>query len=207
MIEVAKKKLYRCFFSTLSGITNIYSQLQHVYYKALSFCYQFVNYCFYIVENVIDIFVFLDFLLLMIGRLFKYLFLSFFPLLAYLRFIVTVIFDNFVYINNFSSNFTNSYLESINKLQASLCSTNNVFLFGQGEIISVSTTPGSTMTSYKSLIFCLIVTIFSSIFYKKIILKSQSKSCPFLFFYFFNSCPPHKLKSNDLKCCLDSEYF
>ena len=82
----------------------------------------------------------------MIGRLFKYLFLSFFPLLTYLCFIVTVIFDNFVYTNNFSSNFTSSYLENINKSQTSLCLT-NVFLFGQDEIISLSTSPGNTMTA------------------------------------------------------------
>ena len=69
-----KKKLCRGFLSTLSGITNIYSQLQHVYYKALSFCYKFLNYCFYIFENLIDIFIFLYFLLLMIGGLFKYFF-------------------------------------------------------------------------------------------------------------------------------------
>ena len=56
---------------------------------------------------------------------------------------------------------------NINKSQTSLCPTNNVFLFGQKEIISVSTTPGNIMTSYKSPIFFLIVTIFSSIFYKE----------------------------------------
>ena len=49
-----QKKLCRGFFSTLSGITNIYSQLQHVYYKALSFCYKFLNDCFHIFENLID---------------------------------------------------------------------------------------------------------------------------------------------------------
>ena len=103
----------------------------------------------------------------MIGRLFKFLFLSFFPLLIYLYFIVTVIFDNFIYTNNFSYNFTNSYLESINKPQTSLYLANNVFLFSQEEIISASTTPVNTMTSYKSQIFFFIVAIVSSIFYKK----------------------------------------
>ena len=44
-------------------------------------------YCFYMFKNLIDIFIFLDSLVLMIGGLFKYLFLSFFPLLTYLCFI------------------------------------------------------------------------------------------------------------------------
>ena len=122
----------RGFLSTISGTTNIYSQLHHVYYKTLSFCYKFLNYCFYVFDNLIDIFIFPDFLLLMIGGLFKYLFLWFFPLLPYLCFIVTVIFDNFVCTNNFSSNFANSYLENVNKSQTSLCMTNNVFLFQEG---------------------------------------------------------------------------
>ena len=145
----------------------------------------------------------------MIRGLFKYLFLSFSSLLTYLCFIVTVIFDNFVYTNNFSSNFTNSYLENINKSQTSLCPTNNVFLFGQEEIISVSTTPGNTMTSYKSLIFFLIVTIFSSIFYKKNHFKITRQILPFLIFFFlcFNSCPPRKLKSNEMKRYPNSEFF
>ena len=79
-------------------------------------------------------------------------------------FIVTIIFDNFIYTNNSSSNFANSYLEKINKSQTSLCPTNNVFLFGQEEIIPVSTTPVNTATSYKSFIFFLIAAIFSSIY-------------------------------------------
>ena len=132
-----KKKLRPGFVSTLSGITNIYSQFQHIYYKALSFCDKvLLNYCFYIHGNVIDIYTFLDFLSLMMGGLLKSLFLSFLLcLLAYLCFIVTVIFDNFVYTNNFSSNFINSYLENINKSQKSLCPTENVFLFSQEESI------------------------------------------------------------------------
>ena len=111
----------------------------------------------------------------MIGGLFKYLFLSFFPLLIYLCFVVRVTFDNFIYTNNFCSNFINSYLENVNKSQTSLYPTNNIFLCGQEEIISVSTTSVNTVTSYKFLKFFFIVAIFSSIFYKKIILKSQSK--------------------------------
>ena len=69
--------------------------------------------------------------------------------------------------NNFSHTFTNSYLEKINKSQASLCQTNNVFLFGLQEVISVSTTAVNTVTSYKSLIFFFIVGILPSTLYKK----------------------------------------
>ena len=83
-----------------------------------------------------------------------------------------VIFDNFVYTNNFKSNFTNKYLENIIKSQTSLCPTNNVFLFGQEQIIFVSATSVNTMASYKSLTFFLIVTIIQSFLTKKIILKS-----------------------------------
>ena len=139
-----------------------------------------------------------------------YLFLSFFLLLIYLFFIITVIFDNITYTNNFSTNFTilNSYLENINKSQMSLCLTNDVFLFGQEETVSVSTTPASPATSYKFLIFFIIVAIFSSIFYKKNYLKFPKQILPFLtFFLCFNSFPPHKSKSNDLKCCPHSEFF
>ena len=66
----------------------------------------------------------------MIGGLYKYLFLSFFYLLIYLCFIITIIFNNIVYINNFSINLAilNGYLENNNQSQTSLCLSNNVFL-------------------------------------------------------------------------------
>ena len=174
-----KEKLCRRFISTLFGIANIYSQLQHVYYKAYSFCYKLLNYWFYIFENM-DLY-FSRFFIIN-DRWIIEVFLSFFPLLIYLCFIVTVIFDIIIYTSNFSTNFTifNSYLENINKSQTSLCPTNNISLFGQEEIISVSTTPVSTVTTYKSLIFVFIVAIFSSIFYKKKKkLKSQKIFYPF----------------------------
>ena len=123
------------------------------------------------------------FFIINIGGSFKYLFSSFSPILSYLSFIVTIIFDNSMYTNNLSSNFTSSYLENINKSQTSLCPTNNVFLFGLEEIVSVSTTAVNTMTSYKSLIFFLIVTIFSSIFYKKSYFKITKQIFPFLIFF------------------------
>ena len=75
------------------------------------------------------------------------------------------------------------------------------------EITFVSTTPVSTLSSYKSLISFFIVAIFSSISYQKN-LKSQSKCCPFKYFFLsFNSSPPHKSKSNDVKCSPNSTCF
>ena len=144
----------------------------------------------------------------MIGGLLKYLFLSFFPLLAYLCFIVTVIFDNFVCTNNFSSNFTNSYLENINKPQMSLCPT-NVFLFGQEEIISVSTTPVDTMMSLQiPYIFSHSNHFFKHCLQKKSFQNHQANLFLLnIFFLCFNNFPPHKLKSNDLKCCHYFEFF
>ena len=132
----------------------------------------------------------------MTGGLFKYLFSSFSPLLIYLCFIVTV---NIVNTNSFSTVFIilNRYLENINKSKTSLGPTNNVFLFGQKEIISVSTNPVSTVTSYKSLIFFFIVVIFSSTFYKKNHFKITKQILPFLIFFllYFNGSPPHKSKN------------
>ena len=55
----------------------------------------------------------------------------------------------------------------INKSHASLCFYNNVFIFGQKETISVSSTPSSSISSYNLVIFCFIGAILSSIFYKK----------------------------------------
>ena len=61
-----KEKLCRCFFSALLEITNRYSQLQHIFYKVSSFRYNFLNFCFYIFENLLDIIILLDFLLFLI---------------------------------------------------------------------------------------------------------------------------------------------
>ena len=113
---MTKKKLFCGFLST-----NIYSQLQHIYYKAYSllqiFKLLFLHFWRYNWYQIIS----LDFLLLIKGGLFKYLLLSFFPLLIHLCFIVTVILDNIIYNNNFTTNFTTlkSYLENINKSQIS----------------------------------------------------------------------------------------
>ena len=80
-----------------------------------------------------------------------------------------VVIDDFIYTNNFSTSFTtlNGYIENSNKLQTLICLTNNVFLFGQEEIISVSTTTASTATSYLSLIFIFIIAFFQAFLTKK----------------------------------------
>ena len=202
-----KEKLCRCFFSALFEITNPYSQLQHIFYKVSSFRYNFLNFCFYIFENLLDIIIILlDFLLSMIGGLFNYLFLLFFPSLTHLFFIITVTFNNSFY-NNFGNNFTllNKYFENFNE---SLCLT-NVFLFGQKEIISVSTTPSNTVTSYYRLLFYFMVAIFSSILYQMNNFKITRQFLPFLIFFFlcFNGNPPRESKKYDLKCFPNSEFF
>ena len=142
----------------------------------------------------------LDFLLSMIGGLFKYLFLLFFPSLTYLFFIITVTFNNSFY-NNFGNSFTllNNCFESFNE---SLCLTNNVFLFGQKAIISVSTTLSYTVTSYYRLVFYFMVAIFSSILYQMNNFKITRQIFPFLIFFFlcFNGNPPRESKKYDLKC-------
>ena len=202
-----KEKLCRCFFSVLLEITNPYSQLQHIFYKVSSFPYNFLNFCFFIFENLLDIIILLDFSLSMISGLFKYLSLLFFPSLTYLFFIITVTFNNSFY-NNFGNNFTllNNYFEKFNE---SLCLTNNVFLFGQKEIISVSTNPSNTVTSYYRLLFYFMVAIFSSIFYQMNNFKITRQILPFLIFFFlcFNGNPPRESKKYDLKCFPNSEFF
>ena len=128
----------------------------------------------------------------MIGGLFKYLFLLFLPSLTYLFFIITVTFNNSFY-NNFGNSFTllSNYFENFNE---SLCLTNSVFLFGQREIISVSTTLGNNVTS---------------IFYQMNNFKITRQILPFLIFFFlcFNGNPPRELKKYDLKCFPNSEFF
>ena len=72
----------------------------------------------------------------------------------------------------------------------------NVFLFGQREIISFSSTPSNYITGYNPLIFYFIGAILSSIFTKKkeqLIL--QRNFFPFLIFFLcFSSNPLHKSK-------------
>ena len=145
-------KLYCGFFSMLLGIANPYSQFEYVYHMT-TFFYKILNFCFYVFENLIDIFIFLDFIFSMIGGLLKHLFLSCCSLLLYsfLTFlVVTNVFNNILYNNNFNHNFTflNNFLENINISKPSPCLYNNVFLSGQEQTISAPTTANPSVTSY-----------------------------------------------------------
>ena len=62
-----------------------------------------------------------------------------------------------------------------NKSHTSLCLVNNVFLFGQKEIVSVSCAPSSSITSFNHLIFYFLEAIFSGIFYIRKTLQSNLK--------------------------------
>ena len=108
-----------------------------------------------------------------VQMVFKHLFLSCFTSLRYLFlafFIITTTFYDIFYNNGFT--LSEYCLENINininKPHTSLCLTNDVFLFGQKEIISVSSTLSSSITSYNIVIFYFIGAILSSIFYKKV---------------------------------------
>ena len=94
----------------LLGTTNLTcriscSYLQHVYQRFCSFCYNVLNFYFYIFENLIDIIILLDILLSLIGALSKYLFLSCFKSLRFLFLsfsIIATTFYNIFYNNNFT---------------------------------------------------------------------------------------------------------
>ena len=166
------EKLRRGFFKNLLWKAHPCSYLQHLYQRSCSFCYNLLKFYFYIFENLIDIIIFLDILLSLIGALFKYLFLSSFTSLRYLFLAFSIIattFYNIFYNNNFT--LSKSCFENINiYINAShraLCLTNNVFIFDQKETISVSFTPSSSITSYNLVIFYFIGAILSRIFYKK----------------------------------------
>ena len=137
---------------------------------AVVFCYV-LNFYFYIFENLIDIIIFLDILLSLIGALFKYLFLSCFTSLKYLFLVNSIIattFYNIFYNNNFTLSkccFDNINIY-INTSVRSLCLA-NVFIFDQKETISVSSTPSSSITSYNLVIFYFIEAILSIVFYKQ----------------------------------------
>ena len=74
---------------------------------------------------------------------------------------------------------------NINKSHASLCLTNNVFLFDQKENISLSSTPSSSITSYNLVIFYFVGTILSNIFHKKDNFNITKQLFPFLMYCFF----------------------
>ena len=74
---------------------------------------------------------------------------------------------------------------NINKSHLSLCLTDNVFILGQKETISVSSNPSSSITSYNLVIFYFIGAILSSIFYKKDNFNITKQLFPFLIYFFF----------------------
>ena len=155
------EKLCRGFFNTFLREANPCSYLEHVYQRSCSFCYNVLNFYFYILENLIDIIILLDILLSLIGALWKYFFLSCFTSLRYLFlafFIIATTFYNIFYDNNFTLPkccFENINIY-VNTSHRSLCLTNNVFIFDQKETISVYSTPSSSLTSYNLVIFYFI---------------------------------------------------
>ena len=157
-------------------------------------------------ENFIDFLIFLDFLFLFIGGVFKYVFLSLLPLLIYLSFTVTFIFNNAFFDHDIlNNNFThiNIFLESSNE------SIRNLSFFNQEPIVSVSITNKNTITSYNPIIFYSVVTTFLCIFYKKHNFNFTKQFLPFVIFFFvcFNDSPPHEAKDARLKDCHNSNFF
>ena len=153
-------------------------------------------------ENFVDFLIFLDFLLLFIGGIFKYLFLLFLPLLIYLFFTLTIIFNSlFIDHNVFDNNFT--FLESSNE------SISNDFLLIKSQTIPAPITHKNTIASYNSLIFYSVVMSFSCIFYKKHNFNCAKRFFPFAIFLFlcFNGTPQHESKNTRLKDCHSSEFF
>ena len=135
--------------------------MQSIRFSFFSLFQYFSNFCFYMFENFIDFLIFLDFLFLFIGGVFKYVFLSLFPLLIYLSFILTFIFNNTFFDHDIlNNNFThiNIFLESSNK------SIRNLLFFNQEPTVSVSVTNKNTITSYNPIIFYSVVTTFLCIF-------------------------------------------
>ena len=171
------------------GKANPYSYFQQVYQRFCSFCYNVLNSYFYFFENLIDTIIFVDILSSLIGALFKYLFLSCFMSLRYLFltfFIIATTFCNIFYYNNSSLSkccFENINI-NINKSHTSLCLTNNVFIFGRKETISLSSTPSSSITSYNLVIFYFMRAILSSIFYKKDNFDIAKQLFSFLIYFF-----------------------
>ena len=111
-------------------------------------------------------------------------------------FYVIKIFDFVIFHNNdcyifYIKNFTLSKCclqninININKIDTSLCLTNNVFIFGQKETISVSSTPSSSITSFNLCYFSLISwEPFCQVFFtKKIILVLESNFFHFQYFF------------------------
>ena len=73
-----KTKLNSDFLDTFLWVFNLNAHIQSIRYKVFSLCQHFSSFWFYMFENFVDFLIFLDFLLLFIGGIFKYLFLLFF---------------------------------------------------------------------------------------------------------------------------------
>ena len=202
------EKRCRGSFNTFLWKANPCSYLQHVYQRFCSFCYNVLNFYFYIFENLIDIIILPDILLSLIGALSKYLFLSCFKSLRFLFLsfsIIATTFYNIFYNNNFTRSKCcfDSINIYINMSVRSLCLA-NVFIFDQKETISVSFTPNSSITSYNLFVFYL-----SSTFYKKDNFNITKQLFPFLIYFFlcFSANSLHKSKNCDLKYCPNNEFF
>ena len=153
-------KLNSDFLDTFLWVFNLNAHIQSIRYKVFSLCQHFSSFWFYMFENFVDFLIFLDFLLLFIGGIFKYLFLLFLPLLIYLFFTLTIIFNSlFIDHNVFDNNFT--FLESNDE------SISNDFLLIKNQTIPASISHNNTIASYNSLIFYSVVMSFSCNFYKK----------------------------------------
>ena len=197
-----KTKLNSDFLDTFLWVFNLNAHIQSIRYKVFSLCQHFSSFWFYMFENFVDFLIFLDFLLLFIGGIFKYLFLLFLPLLIYLFFTLTIIFNSlFIDHNVFDNNFT--FLESSNE------SISNDFLLIKSQTIPASITHKNTIASYNSLIFYSVVMSFSCIFYKKHNFNCAKRFFPFAIFLFlcFNGTPQHESKNTRLKDCHSSEFF
>ena len=197
-----KTKLNSDFLDTFMWVFNLNAHMQSIRYKVFSLCQHFSSFWFYMFENFVDFLIFLDFLLLFIGGIFKYLFLLFLPLLIYLFFTLTIIFNSlFIDHNIFDNNFT--FLESSNE------SISNDFLLIKNQTIPASITHKNTIASYNSLIFYSVVMSFSCIFYKKHNFNCAKRFFPFAIFLFlcFNGTPQHESKNTRLKDCHSSEFF
>ena len=191
---------------TFLWIFNLSAHVQSIRFSFFSLFQYFSNFCFYMFENFIDFLRFLDFLFLFIGGVFKYVFLSLLPLLIYLSFILTFIFNNTFFDRDILNNnfmHINIFLESSNK------SIRNLLFFNQELTVSVSITNKNTVTSYNPIIFYSVVTTFLCIFYKKHNFNFTKQFLPFVIFFFvcFNDSPPHEAKDARLKDCHNSNFF
>ena len=199
-------KITKLKSDTFLWIFNLSAHVQSIRFSFFSLFQYFSNFCFYMFEKFIDFLIFLDFLFLFTGGVFKYVCLSLLPLLIYLSFTLTFIFNNTFFDHDIlNNNFThiNIFLESSNE------SITNLLFFNQEPTVSVSITNKNIITSYNPIIFYSIVTPFLCIFYKNHTFHFTKQFLPFVIFFFvcFNDSPPHEAKDARLKDCHNSNFF